>query len=99
MTPEERKTAVLLAGLADKGGWNRAALADVLAAVGLMPGEQAERIAAQLHQDPDPNYESVCPSGSHPAKGNVYRTKDFRVRCTACKTEADRRMRERARSG
>lgn len=95
MTPTERKAVLFLADSARKGGWTPTALADVLAAMGFLTREQMERVVAELGQDPDPNYEPVCPAGIHPAKGNVSRDKGCRPRCTKCSAEAKSRAKLR----
>lgn len=98
MNALERKAAVFLAESVTRGDWSEAALADVLASLGLITRKEAEKVAEKFGQDPDPNYESLCPSGDHPADGNVYRTKDSRVRCAACAAEEKRRRAARCTS-
>lgn len=87
----ERRAAAILAAQAKRGGWSEAALADVFAALGFMTREEAQKVADATGQDPDPNYTPMCPVGYHPAEGNVFRTKDGRIRCTACSTAEKQR--------
>lgn len=95
MNPEDRKVALFLADRARKGGWTQAAYADVLGALGILTREQAGKVARETGQDPDPNYESVCPAGTHPAEGNVIRDKHSRMRCTRCSVESKSRAKLR----
>lgn len=96
MSPPERKVAIEMARQASRGGWGEAALADVLAALGLLSGKQAEKVAEILAQDPDPLHNPMCPENLHPARGNVYRTADGHRRCRPC-SNATRRERNAER--
>lgn len=97
MNPLERKAALALTEQAIKGGWSGSALADVLGALGLVDKKRSEQIVESLGEDPDPNYDAVCPAGIHPARGNVYRARDRRIRCTKCSTELKQRREEQRR--
>lgn len=95
LDPQQRKAAIEMARQAKKGGWSEAALADVLAALGILSGKQAQRVAQTLHQNPDPHYVPVCPGGTHVAEGNVVRARDGHVRCRECAVEVKQRKIER----
>lgn len=91
---QERKAAIEMARQCIRDGWNRADLADVLGALGMLTQDQAERVAEKLQLELDPGYVAMCPGNKHPAKGNIYRASDSRWRCRPCGQEQGVRKRQ-----
>lgn len=87
MTPEERKAAIEMARQCERDGWNKADLADVLGALGFLSHKQVDKVAESLKLEIDPGYVAKCPGDRHPAKGNMYRAHDGRMRCRPCGQE------------
>lgn len=84
---QERKAAIEMARQAAVNGWNKADLADVLGALGMLTHKQVDRVAEKLNLEIDPDYVAMCGGDRHPAKGNMYRAHDGRWRCRPCGQE------------